>query len=268
MPFLQILWNKVEWLTKAANLKPWYKAAIEAGSSPTPPPGPPSLPPPPPPPPSCTDIPPDSIHTCAQQVGWGKCGLWWMEASGKCLKSCGACGSPPTATTTPGLALTLAPTLVATSAPASLPALPPEVHGDVEAAAVVGTIEGDLGPTTPSPPSTFACTAQINTHTWQSSSTTWSASVNVTLTANSTRSVPYYASLYNLAYIETTAAWNWYPAKTPTSGWITGIVTESWQALGDGASAQVALIVSGRSPDLQPSAFTVADTLCMIQTAA
>ena len=79
------------------------------------------------------------------------------------------------------------------------------------------------------------------------------------------KGVPYYASLYNQAFIETTAAWNWYPAKTPTNGWITGVVKESWQALSESTPGQVGLIVSGRTADLRPRAFTVAGTFCTVQ---
>lgn len=38
---------------------------------------------------ACTNIPPDSTYTCAQQAGWGKCGESWMQ--GYCNQSCGRC---------------------------------------------------------------------------------------------------------------------------------------------------------------------------------
>ena len=38
---------------------------------------------------SCTDTPPDERYTCAEQVGWGKCGKSWMK--GYCELSCGKC---------------------------------------------------------------------------------------------------------------------------------------------------------------------------------
>lgn len=38
---------------------------------------------------SCTDNPPDTQYTCAQQAGWGKCGESWMQ--GHCNYSCGRC---------------------------------------------------------------------------------------------------------------------------------------------------------------------------------
>ena len=113
------------------------------------------------------------------------------------------------------------------------------------------------------PPAPGGCTAKVTTQTWQSSSTTWSATVNVNVFAPS-RAVPYYISLYSTAYIETTSAWNWYPAKTPTSGWITGLVKEAWQNMA-GGPAQVGLIVSGRSSDLRPRAVSLAGTLCAVQ---
>ncbi|AUX47818.1 uncharacterized protein SOCE26_093420 [Sorangium cellulosum] len=39
---------------------------------------------------TCTDTPPDSRYTCAQQAGWGKCSETWMR--GFCDRSCGRCG--------------------------------------------------------------------------------------------------------------------------------------------------------------------------------
>ena len=37
----------------------------------------------------CSDVPPDSQYTCAQQASWGKCGFSWMK--GYCCKSCFGC---------------------------------------------------------------------------------------------------------------------------------------------------------------------------------
>lgn len=39
---------------------------------------------------ACTDVPPDAVYTCEQQVGWGKCDEPWMKDF--CDKSCGRCG--------------------------------------------------------------------------------------------------------------------------------------------------------------------------------
>jgi hypothetical protein len=41
--------------------------------------------------PTCTDVPPDTTYTCAQQVGWGKCGESFMQ--GFCDASCGRCAT-------------------------------------------------------------------------------------------------------------------------------------------------------------------------------
>jgi len=44
--------------------------------------------------PSCSDVPPDGKHTCAQQKSWGKCDVKkyrWM--AGKCCKTCFNCDS-------------------------------------------------------------------------------------------------------------------------------------------------------------------------------
>jgi len=38
----------------------------------------------------CTDIPPSSRYTCAQQAKWGKCNRSWMQPP-YCLKSCNRC---------------------------------------------------------------------------------------------------------------------------------------------------------------------------------
>jgi len=38
---------------------------------------------------ACSDIPPSSDYTCAQQAAWGKCGETWMQ--GYCCYSCHAC---------------------------------------------------------------------------------------------------------------------------------------------------------------------------------
>ena len=45
----------------------------------------------PPSPPACPDVPPPGppYYSCAQQVGWGKCGETWMR--GYCKRSCGKC---------------------------------------------------------------------------------------------------------------------------------------------------------------------------------
>ncbi|KAK9902791.1 hypothetical protein WJX75_006160 [Coccomyxa subellipsoidea] len=49
------------------------------------------------PPSGCTDTPPDSTYTCAQQAGWGQCGQSWMQ--GFCAQSCGRCSAPPSGCT-------------------------------------------------------------------------------------------------------------------------------------------------------------------------
>ncbi len=48
--------------------------------------------------PPCTDVPPDSTFTCAQQKAWGQCEQAWMD--GFCEKTCGKCtdGAPPPCT--------------------------------------------------------------------------------------------------------------------------------------------------------------------------
>lgn len=43
--------------------------------------------------PECTDVPPDDVHSCAEQSTWGKCGEPFMQ--GFCDNSCGRCGAPP-----------------------------------------------------------------------------------------------------------------------------------------------------------------------------
>ncbi len=58
--------------------------------------------PPLPPPGPCTDTPPDSNYSCAQQKSWGKCGESWMQ--NYCNQSCGRCTSstpPPPCTDNP-----------------------------------------------------------------------------------------------------------------------------------------------------------------------
>jgi hypothetical protein len=40
---------------------------------------------------ACTDVPPSSAYTCAQQAGWGKCEEPWM--AGYCNATCGRCSS-------------------------------------------------------------------------------------------------------------------------------------------------------------------------------
>jgi mannan endo-1,4-beta-mannosidase len=47
---------------------------------------------------SCTDVPPDAVFTCGEQVGWGKCGEPWM--AGRCDRSCGRCPGIGSATET------------------------------------------------------------------------------------------------------------------------------------------------------------------------
>jgi len=53
------------------------------------PPQPTPMPPAPTPAPACSDNPPDTSYTCAQQKGWGKCGESWMQ--GHCCKTCFDC---------------------------------------------------------------------------------------------------------------------------------------------------------------------------------
>ena len=38
---------------------------------------------------SCSDVPPSSDYTCAEQAGWGQCDQSWM--AGFCCRSCSAC---------------------------------------------------------------------------------------------------------------------------------------------------------------------------------
>jgi hypothetical protein len=40
---------------------------------------------------ACTDQPPNSQYTCAQQKQWGKCSASWMTSGNFCAKTCGRC---------------------------------------------------------------------------------------------------------------------------------------------------------------------------------
>lgn len=40
---------------------------------------------------TCSDNPPDSLASCAQQKQWGKCNSWWMTSSNYCAATCGRC---------------------------------------------------------------------------------------------------------------------------------------------------------------------------------
>ncbi len=51
---------------------------------------------------TCTDTPPSSQYTCAQQAGFGQCNQPWMTQGNYCAMSCGRCGGGnPAASSTP-----------------------------------------------------------------------------------------------------------------------------------------------------------------------
>ena len=119
---------------------------------------------------------------------------------------------------------------------------------------------------TPSPTnssSSFSCAATVTASSWQSNSLYY-ASLNIALTSPKAQAVPYPVSLRIASAITVESAWNWSPAKFPTAGWVTGKVSESWQAMGVGKPASLGLIVAGSSADLKPTAVSVSGTLCSV----
>ena len=116
---------------------------------------------------------------------------------------------------------------------------------------------------TPSNTSTFSCSATVSTSSWQSGLLYYS-SLNVALSSAKVQPLPYAVSLRIASAVTVDSAWNWSPAKVPTAGWVTGKVSEAWQAMGVGKPASLGLIVAGSAADLRPTAVSVSGSFCSV----
>ena len=119
-------------------------------------------------------------------------------------------------------------------------------------------------PTSPPSNSSFPCSATITASSWQSG-LLYYAALNIALTSPKVQSpLPYPVSLRIARAVTVDSAWNWSPAKVPTAGWVTGKVSESWQAMGEGKPASLGLIVAGSAADLRPTAVSVSGSFCTV----
>jgi anti-sigma-K factor RskA len=119
-------------------------------------------------------------------------------------------------------------------------------------------------PTPPPSNSSFICSATITASSWQSG-LLYYAALNIALTSPKVQTpLPYPVSLRIARAVTVDSAWNWSPAKVPTAGWVTGKVSESWQAMGEGKPASLGLIVAGSAADLRPTAVSVSGSFCTV----
>eukprot|EP00884_Botryococcus_braunii_P014864 jgi/Botrbrau1/23379/Bobra.0051s0030.1 len=116
----------------------------------------------------------------------------------------------------------------------------------------------------PPPPTASGCTVRFAyTGTWQQTSTTYGAALQVYLKSTTSIPVPYTVVLTNPVYTGILNTWNW--DATASSQTITGQVTATWAFLGPNQpEINIGGSVLGSSSNLFPTAVTVAGKSCTI----
>lgn len=259
-----VWWNKVNWLERASALVPWWRVA--AGSSPPPPPPPPTAAPTPP----ATTTPPVTTKPPSPPPATTTPPATTKPAT------------PPPTTTPPKTTVRVlmrmkgrereegeekeeAKTRIKNFTPLSLFLLKnKQTNKQTQVPPSTSTPKPTSAPTPPPSNSSFICSATITASSWQSG-LLYYAALNIALTSPKVQTpLPYPVSLRIARAVTVDSAWNWSPAKVPTAGWVTGKVSESWQAMGEGKPAGLGLIVAGSAADLRPTAVSVSGSFCTV----